>query len=205
MPSIFDVPLTGYRFVQTEYGETLQTFAARVLGDATNWAQLVALNGLEPPYLTDDPDSASATVILNGSFLMIPASTRSAATPDPNAVFGTDVLLSPTGQLSVVNGDFALVSGTENLTQALENAIDTDQGELIYHSSYGCLVRRLIGKANGPTAGQLAARYAKQTVSADPRVSNVTSATATVVGTAIATVVQAETIAGTKVPATNNL
>lgn len=200
MPSIFDVPLSGYRFVQTQHGDSLQTFAARVMGDATNWATLISLNGLQPPYLTDDPDAVTASVILNGSFLMIPAASPASDTPNPAAIFKTDVLLAPGGMLAIANGDFALVSGVANLTQALVNALGTDQGELIYHNGYGYLGRRLLGTNNGPTAGQLAARYAKQTVSADSRISSVTNSTATVTGTAIATVVQAETIAGTKVP-----
>jgi phage baseplate assembly protein W len=200
MPSIFDTPLTGYRYVQTNYGDTLQTFAARVMGDASNWAVLIGMNGLQPPYLTDDPDSVTAGVVLNGTFLMIPAATQATAlTPDD--VFKTDQLLNQDGTLAVTStGDFATVSGIANLTQALENALDTDQGELIYHGSYGYLGRRLLGSNNGPTAGMLAARYAKQTVSADSRISSVTSSIATVSGTVIATVVEAETIAGTKVP-----
>jgi phage baseplate assembly protein W len=200
MPSIFDTPLTGYRYVQTNYGDTLQTFAARVIGDASNWAVLIGMNGLQPPYLTDDPDSVTAGVVLNGTFLMIPAATQATAlTPDD--VFKTDQLLNQDGTLAVTStGDFATVSGIANLTQALENALDTDQGELIYHGSYGYLGRRLLGSNNGPTAGMLAARYAKQTVSADSRISSVTSSIATVSGTVIATVVEAETIAGTKVP-----
>ncbi len=200
MPSIFDTPLTGYRYVQTQYGDTLQTFAARVMGDASNWSVLIGLNGLMPPYLTDDPDSAGAGVVLNGSFLMIPAATPSTSL-SADDVFKTDVLLDEDGFLSITeNGDLATVSGVANLTQALENALDTDQGELLYHPEYGYLGRRLLGQKNGPTAGMLAARYAKQTVSADSRISSVTDSTATVVGDAINTIVQAETVAGTKVP-----
>jgi phage baseplate assembly protein W len=202
MTTIFDTPLAGYRFVQTQYGDTLQAFAARVLGDATNWAQLVALNGLLPPYLTDDADLVSATVVLNGSFIMVPASSPSSASTDPDSVFKTDLLLTPDGFLAVANGDFALVSGVANLTQALENALNTDQGELLFHDSYGTLMRRLIGTGNGPTAGLLAARYAKQTVSADSRISSVTSSVATVLGVVISTDVQAQTIAGTTIPIT---
>jgi phage baseplate assembly protein W len=200
MPSIFDTPLTGYRYVQTQYGDTLQTFAARVMGDASNWSVLIGLNGLMPPYLTDDPDSAGAGVVLNGSFLMIPAATPSTSL-SADDVFKTDVLLDDDGFFAITeNGDLATVSGVANLKQALENALDTDQGELLYHPEYGYLGRRLLGQKNGPTAGMLAARYAKQTVSADSRIAKVDDSTAKVVGDAINAIVQAETIAGTKVP-----
>ena len=170
------------------------------MGDASNWAVLIAMNGLIPPYLTDDPDAVVPGVVLNGSFLMIPAATPAPST-DPNDVFKTDALLNSDGTFAITeNGDFATVSGVANLTQALENALDTDQGELIYHGGYGYLGRRLLGSKNGPTAGMLAARYAKQTVAADSRISSVDSSTATVTGDSIATVVQAQTVAGTKVP-----
>jgi len=200
MPSIFDTPLTGFRHVQTQNGDSLQTFAARVMGDASNWAVLIGMNSLIPPYLTDDPDSVVPGVVLNGSFLMIPAATAAPST-DPDDVFQTDAMLNPDGTFAITdNGDFALVSGAANLKQALENALDTDQGELIYHGGYGYLGRRLLGTKNGPTAGLLAARYAKQTVSSDSRISSVTDSTATVAGTVISTIVEAETIAGTKIP-----
>jgi hypothetical protein len=200
MPSIFDTPLTGFRHVQTQFGDTLQTFAARVLGDTAQWSVLIGMNGLIPPYLTDDPDSVVPGVVLNGSFLMIPAANPATST-DPNDIFKTDGLLNPDGTLNVTeDGDIGTVSGIANLTQALENALGTDQGDLLYHLSYGYLGRRLLGKHNGPTTGMLAARYAKQTVGADSRIARVDDSTATVVGDAIATVVQAETIAGTKVP-----
>ncbi|WP_176058142.1 DUF2634 domain-containing protein [Paraburkholderia sp. BCC1876] len=200
MPSIFDTPLTGFRFVNTQHGDTLQEFAARVMGDATNWAMLIGMNNLAPPYLTDDPAQVTDGVVLNGSPLMVPAATP-APSDDPNDVFKTDVLLDADGFLSITdNGDLATVSGSANLVQALENALDTDQGELIYHPSYGYRGRRLLGSKNGATAGLMAARYAKQTVAADSRISSVTSSTATVQGDAIATVVQAETVVGTKVP-----
>jgi hypothetical protein len=200
MPSIFDTPLTGFRHVQTQFGDTLQTFAARVLSDTAQWPVLISMNGLIPPYLTDDPDSVVPGVVLNGSFLMIPAATQSTST-DADDVFKTDALLNSDGTLNVTEfGDIGTVSGVANLTQALENALDTDQGELIYHLGYGYRGRLLLGAKNGPTAGLLAARYAKQTVAADSRIAQVDDSTATVIGDVIATVVQAETIAGTKVP-----
>jgi phage baseplate assembly protein W len=205
MTTIFDTPLTGFRHVATQYGESLQDFAARVMGDATNWAILIGMNSLIPPYLTDDPDAVTDGVVLNGSLLMIPAATPAPST-DPDDVFGTDALLDADGFFSITEGgDIATVSGSANLVQALENALDTDQGELIFHPVYGYRGRRLLGSKNGPTAGLLAARYAQQTVAADSRIVQVDSSTATVQGDVIATVVQAETVVGTKVPVATTL
>lgn len=196
MTTPFDTPLVGYRFVQTLHGDSLQEVAARELGDATRWTEIIELNGLLPPYLTDDPNAVTTSVVLNGSYIIIPAATPSANNPDPNGIFGTDLLLTADGLLATSNGDFATVSGVDNLVQALTNALRTDQGELLFHGTYGSLIRRLVGAVNGPTAGLLAAEYAKQTVAADTRVQSVQNSTATISGDAISIVVLADTVVG---------
>ncbi|MGF6641777.1 hypothetical protein [Paraburkholderia sp. MM6662-R1] len=205
MTTPFDTPLVGYRFVQTQYGDTLQRFAARELGDASRWTQIVALNNLLPPYLTDDPDAVTSQVVLNGGYLVIPAASPSAQNPDPNGVFGTDLLLTADGLLATNGTDFAVVSGADNLVQALRNALTTDQGELLYHGDYGSLIRRILGTVNGPTAGLLAAEYAGQTVAADTRVKAVQDASATISGDVISVTVQAEPVTGSTLPVTADL
>jgi phage baseplate assembly protein W len=196
MTTPFDKPLIGYRFVQTMFHDTLQGVAARELGDASLWPTIVQLNGLLPPYLTDDPLRATATVFVTGSYLVIPAASPTSLTPDPNGVFLTDLLLDENGLLTAVDGDFATVSGLPNLNQALSNAINTDQGELLYHGTYGSLIRRVLGSVNGPTAALLAAEYAKQAVAADSRIDSVTNSTATISGDVTSVVVQADTVSG---------
>lgn len=195
--TIFDKTLAGYRFVRSHYGDSLQRLALRELGDAAQWTTIVALNKLQPPYLTDDPTQASEYVLLNGEgYIVVPAATAAASQPDPGAVFGVDIKLSPDGLLGTSGNDFQIVGGLDNLVQALENALATEQGELLFHPSYGTLIRRILGKTVGPTANQLAAEYAKTTVAADPRIAQVSSATATASGDSISVVVQAETVTG---------
>ena len=196
MSTPFDKLLYGYRFVATQHGDTLQKIAARELGDAGLWTEIIVLNGMVPPYLTDDPAVVAPGVFLNGGLITIPAASPGAATNDPNAVFGQDILLT-NGKFTFTDGDFAVVSGLPNLNQALTNALDTDQGELLYHTQYGSLVRRIIGGKNGPASTLIAANYAKATVEADPRISSVTCSVGTALGNAISVSVDAETIQGT--------
>jgi phage baseplate assembly protein W len=196
----------GFRFVDIRQGDTLQAIAARELGDAARWVDLVAFNGLVPPFLTDDSSQAGTGVLLYGSSLRVPAPAPIAtATTDPDRVFELDVLLSAGGAIGTVNGDFAIADGRTNLRQALVHRVSTDRGELGFHPLYGSLLRRLIGSINGPTALLLAAEYAKSAVRADPRISRVTKADAVVVGDAITVSVEAEPIVGRVITLTATL
>lgn len=195
----FNKPLYGYRFAETRRGDSLQLIAAREMGDATQWQTLIDYNGLVPPYITDDPAQAVPGVILTGTLILVPAPVPSAtATTDPNAVFGTDIKLNK-GQLATANGDLDIVSGRDNLKQALGNRIKTERGDLLMHQDYGSLHPRLIGAVNGPTSGLLAAQYVKAAVQADPRVQSVIAATATVSGDAAQIAVEVQPIAGAPV------
>lgn len=196
MASVFDKPLTGFRFVEILFGDTLQKIAARELGDAKRWPDLIAYNNLKPPYVTDDPTLVKPGVLLSGSQLLVPAPTATiSAATDPDLVFETDIDLTG-GFLHADNGDLAVLSGRENLKQALKHRIDTERGELIFHSEYGSLIRRLIGAVNGPTAGLLASEYAKSAMLADPRVSSVTEAVSEVTSDQIVLGIEVQAISG---------
>lgn len=192
MPTIFDQPLYGFRFVDTRYGDTLQEIALRELGDAARWPELISYNKLVPPFFVNDEADRAPGVAVAGDMLLVPAPAPAADTTVPDEVFGTDVLLGKDGMLQFEGGDLATVSGIDNYKQALQNAIRTARGELIFYPRYGTLIPRLIGTVNGPTAGLLAAQYARSTVAADSRTRRVTSATAEVSGDVVRVRVVAE-------------
>lgn len=199
MTTVFDRPLNGYRFIETRRCDTLQLIAARELGDASRWPELIAYNGLVHPYITDDEALAVNGVLLSGSMILVPAAAPAiSSTTDPEKVFGTDVYLE-NGKVAVSDGDFDLVSGLSNFGQAIRHRIETERGELIFHTDYGSFVRRLIGAANGPTAALLAAQYAKAAVLADQRVRNVVSSTADVSGDVVNVSVVVEPVSGSAV------
>ncbi|RKP44685.1 hypothetical protein [Pararobbsia silviterrae] len=204
MTTSFDTSLTGFRFVRSHFGDTLRDVALRELGDASKWRDLVAINSLQPPYLTDDSTLASDTVLLNGrDYITIPASAAAAATTEAEDVFGTDCLLNADGTLGVTaSGDFATVSGVANLQQALTNAVGVEKKELIYHPDYGCIVRQLLGAVAGPAAELLAADDVKTTVEADPRINSVTSSTGSISGDSITVSTVAQAINGQTVTTT---
>lgn len=196
----FDRDLTGFRFIDTHRGDSLQLIAARELGDAARWIDLVNLNNLLPPFITDDPAQAGPGVVLSGKQILAPAPTAAVtSTADPEAVFETDVQLDGSGTLMTDGNDFVTVSGRANLRQALKNRIETDLGELIYRPEYGCDVRRLVGIVNGPTAGLLGAQAVKSALRQDPRVDRVTSAKAAIAGDSVSVAAEVQAVAGQSV------
>lgn len=202
MTTQFDKPLSGFTFVATQRGDTLQKIAARVFGDAAQWYQLIAYNNLVPPYITDDPTVAGPGVLLTGQQILVPAPFAVAPSPDPTLVFGSDIGLQ-NGSLGIdPSGDFATVSGRANLTQGLQNVVETEAGELIYHTAYGSKVRTLMGKVSNQSSTLLAAQYAKGAVLSDSRVASVNTATATVNGDVTAVSVEVVPIVGQPITVT---
>lgn len=182
--SEFDRPLGGFRLVDVLHGDSLQQLAARELGDASRWVDIANINNLLPPYITDDPALASDRVLLSGGVLLVPArSTPTAQTGTTElAIYGTDLSLEDGDFSADESGDISVVSGRENLKQALQHAVVTERGELMWHPSYGSLIRSLLGAIGGASASLLAAQYVKATLRADFRVKEVASSKATISG-----------------------
>lgn len=197
MSTQFDRPLAGFRFVDTLVGDTLQAIALRELGDSSRWPELISYNNLVPPFITDDASLAGPGVLLTGTTLLVPAPTRASVETDPESVLGTDAQLGAYGELLTTDGgDFAVVSGSANLSQALSNRLDTERGDLGFHPEYGNDVRRLIGRVNGPTRGLIGAQVTRAAVVLDPRVVRALSASAQVQGDAINISVGVQVVTG---------
>lgn len=197
--TIFDKALNGFRFVDILFEDTLQAIAARELGDAGRWSELIAFNRLVPPYIAA---ARGRGVLAYGDQILVPAPTPViSSTADPGRVFESDIELRK-GKFVISDGDFGIVSGRANLNQAIRHRLETDRGELPFHTEYGSLVRRLIGAINGPTAALLAAQYASSALLTDPRISSVLSAEAEVVGDVINVRIECQPIAGKAVQLT---
>ena len=200
----FEREMPSYRLAETHAGDTLPRVASREMGDANRWPELVWINNLTSPYLTDVPTEASDTVLPTGSLIRIPAPTGVHTDATERAqVYERDCRMVKRRLTDDGNGDFAVVAGTDNLTQQLKHAIVTPRGQLVRHPGYGCLVWQLQGKVAGPVAALLGAQYVKATLEADYRVSSVTSATAQVDGDTTRITATAEAIAGGKVDISN--
>jgi len=171
----FERELPNFRIVETHFGDTLQTVADRAMGDANRWPELVWINALVAPYITDDPARVSAGVLLSGAFIKVPApgGWQGTGSSERGQVYERDCAMVGRQLQATDDGDFAVVAGADNLRQQLGNRVATPRGQLIRHPEYGCLVYRLLGKVNGPTAARLGADYVKAALAADYRVRSV--------------------------------
>lgn len=195
--SDFERPVPSFRLVETRWGDDLQAVAARELGDANRWPDLVWLNELTHPYITTDPQLVGPTVVLAGALLKVPAPTG-LFTDDAERgqVYERDCELRSRQLVADASGDIAVLAGADNLRQQLQHRIDTPRGQARRHPDYGSLVSRLKGRVNGPTAGLLAAEYVKAALQADYRVSRVEFSQSDVLGDTIKVTAKAVAIEG---------
>lgn len=195
----FTRDISGFRFVRTEYGDSLQAVAARELGDARQWSTLAWLNNLVPPYLTDDPGLVATGVLIAGSTIRVPsASAEVDAGVFPDEVFQADCLLHK-GALQFEAGDLAIVSGRANLHQAMSNLIVTDRGELVFHGDYGANLHTLIGALSGPVRELVAADYVTDALRDETRVQTVTNVKVTTEGDRLSVAVEVVPISGASI------
>jgi hypothetical protein len=185
------------RLAEIHYSDTLQRIAAREMGDANKWPDLVWINSLSPPYLAQN---SAAGVLAFGGVIKIPApvgvftdaANNGQAYERDCAMIGK--LLSDDGA-----GDLLVFSGLDNLKQQLSHAINTPRGQATRNPNYGCMVWSLLGSINGPTAAKLGSEYVKSTLLSDYRVSGVISSVADVMGDAIKITARAIAIDGSAV------
>ena len=82
----FSKTLTGYRQVGILVGDTPERIAQRELGSAARWYDIINLNGLAPPWITDDPSQAiPGKVLLSAQDTLLVPSTA----PVPSGVADT--------------------------------------------------------------------------------------------------------------------
>lgn len=195
--SEFERELPTYRLAETHHGDDLQSVAQREMGDANRWPELVWINQLSYPYITSDERLVGPGVLLEGAFIKVPAPAGVwTDDADRGQVYERDAAMVNRLLVADENGDLAVVAGADNLRQQLKHRIDTPRGQARRHPDYGCLVYRLQGTVNGPTAGKLGAEYVRSALLADYRVASVENATAEVAGDAIKITARARAIEG---------
>jgi hypothetical protein len=130
----------------------LERLALRELGDHTRWVELVELNNLKPPYISQDQSSLEDGILVPGDKILIPQPLISGfgTTPfvkerfinqDLNTIqrnLGIDFRLDNEFDLVISNrGDLELVRAEENAAQAVIIKIALEKGDLLEHPTLG--------------------------------------------------------------------
>jgi hypothetical protein len=175
----------GIRSVLTQRGDTLRKVAARELGNAARWVELITLNNLKPPYIVDLRADLAEGVILSGNPINVPAPMpRATVRTDPDGIFLKDLDLT-NGLLHAEAGGLVPINGLANFEQALLIRVKTMKKELVFHPTYGCYVKRLLGRKASATANLLGAFFVASALQEDERVDRVVNTTAETDGNTI--------------------
>lgn len=169
----------GVQQVTVGDGDTLQSLAAKYMGDPQMWVDIAAANQLDPPYVTSS--AKMPNTVQTGSTILIPISKRVpqnmvvAAPADIDAQMGCDALVVPIGkqwgwEVDLAHGgtDIKKVRGIPNMVQGLGKRLRTVRGENILQPTLG--VRRSVGARQFGDQVAEAVMLVRQQVMADPRV-----------------------------------
>lgn len=176
-------------------GDTLQSIAQYILNDASKWYDIASYNKLVYPYIGDYSDTGVMSV---GDTIIIPISTDDnysissdtlsdtqknnlagyvlgkdlSLIDDTSAIEGrgtTDEIIS----LESTGKNLSVVSGYENLVQALLVRLNTPIGTLLLHPEYGNNFSDILGQKNTVSNINKLQVGIEQTLRKDSRVSNV--------------------------------
>ncbi|VVB53199.1 Uncharacterised protein [uncultured archaeon] len=172
-------------------GDTIEGISLTTLGDSKYWKAIAEFNGLAYPYVTDlvpqpdktfgpgqsiaIPNTLLATVTGN---LILGSSSPSNQSVD--SALGTDFALDSNGDIIFENGDIKLVSGIQNMKQAMFLKLNVRRGELVSHSHYG--MADLRGYRTSSLLSAKAAAEFHDTILSDARVSDLTNASVSING-----------------------
>lgn len=158
--------------------ETLMDFAARTTGDFSQWSVIAQANKLVPPYTGIIP--APGIAVPGTKLYLPPYSSNSIPVGEyENYYLGIDWDFGyPYTTLDTWNGDFSMVSGISNYTEALARRVLTPLGSLIYHTNYGSQLPAEIGNVQTAQEAALQLSYLKNALLSDPRTQSIARITA---------------------------
>lgn len=166
--------------------EDLRALALRELGDPARWTEIAELNDLRLPFIVRSykaEDRLPHTLIW-GDAVKLPSVQQTAPSPTSTGVLGTDIALRH-DDLVISDGDLSVLSGAENVVQALHHRLRSLRGELVYHPRYGSSLALAIGLPAGPFRELTAAGWAYEAIAAEPRVSRIEGVDAKTEGDAV--------------------
>lgn len=140
------------RQITLEHGMTLERLAQKELGDSTRWGEIVEINGLKAPFITDDPQDTRSNLLKPGSKVLIPTPIVNGFSQVPagkeikttrnltelEKSLGTDLKLDANFDLSLSkSGDFEVISGANNMGQQVLLKLSYEKGEVMRYPELG--------------------------------------------------------------------
>jgi hypothetical protein len=129
----------------------LERLAQTYLNDPTRWVEIAELNDLRSPFLIQDQSDTTSNVIHPGQPILIPVNPTVGFSTLPVGAeitseqltqfeksLGTDFKLTSNFDLSLGSDqDLQIISGTQNVAQAVVLKLGIEQGELISNPTIG--------------------------------------------------------------------
>jgi hypothetical protein len=140
------------RQIQLPPGITLERLAQQELGDASRWPEIVEVNNLKAPYISDDPNESRDGVISSGKKILIPQAETNGFSnlPDgaPNKLtvdlstleksLGVDFKVDDNFDLVLTSsGDLDIVASSDNMAQAVVLKLGYEPGDVIEYPTIG--------------------------------------------------------------------
>jgi hypothetical protein len=140
------------RQIQLPPGITLERLAQQELGDASRWPEIVEVNNLKAPYISDDPNESRDGVISSGKKILIPQAETNGFSnlPDgaPNKLtvdlstleksLGVDFKVDADFDLVLTSsGDLDIVASSDNMAQAVVLKLGYEPGDVIEYPTIG--------------------------------------------------------------------
>lgn len=133
-------------------GMSLERLAQQELGDSTRWGEIVEVNGLKPPYISDDPNESRDGVIKAGTKILIPTPVQNGFSDAPvgkvnkltkgmtelEKNLGVDFKVDENFDLVLSSsGDLQLIAGADNMGQATMLKLSYEPGEVMLYPELG--------------------------------------------------------------------
>lgn len=163
----------------------LERLAQIELGDSTRWVEIVELNDLKSPYVIQGQSDTTPNVVHPGDTILIPQPQIAGFSEAPRSKqtsstvgltelersLGTDLKVTEDFDLALGNNqDLQVVSGADNISQAVALKLGYEKGELIRHPEIGVGIG--IGR-KFPLLTEIQENLVK-TLLQDPRIESIT-------------------------------
>lgn len=182
--------------VKLKAGMSLERLAQQELGDSTRWGEIVEVNNLKAPYISDDPNESRDGVLKAGSNILIPQPTLNGFSQTPvgkqnkltkgmsevERNLGVDLKVDSNFDLVLSSsGDLEVVAGASNMAQGTVLKLSYEPGDVMLYPSLGAGLT--VGK-KFPPLEDIKDRVTNSLLQ-DPRVSKVADLALTREGSAL--------------------